>query len=115
MRWLACFILSLFSFCTYAEKLIIEPDMGRTPLLSLIKNANSSIAVVMYGFTDKPFMDALNSAAKKGKNIQILLEESPYKNSNENTFATQTLQTKNIFLKWSNPDFKLTHQKNIYF
>jgi cardiolipin synthase len=115
MRWWTCLALFIFSFCAHAEKLIIEPDMGRAPLLSLIKNAKSSIDLVMYGFTDKPFINILNYSAKKEKNIRILLEKSPYKNSNENTFAVQSLQTNNIFLKWSNPDFKLTHQKTFIF
>lgn len=87
--------------------------MGREPVLSAIKNAKSSIELVMYGFTDTDLMDALVNAKKHEKNIQVLLEKFPYKNDHENADAIKTLQKANISLKWPNPEFKLTHQKTL--
>lgn len=105
--------LFLFTLSIQAETLIIEPEMGRAPLLSAIQQAKSSIDVVMYGFTDQTFMDALIQAGNKHKNIHVLLEQSPYKNENENTLAAQTLRTGHVNFNWANPAYQLTHQKTI--
>jgi cardiolipin synthase len=113
MRIWACIILLCFSISCHAEKLIIEPDMGRAPLLSLISHAKNSIDIVMYGFTDKTFSKALTDAKNNGKNIEILLEKKPYKNENENTSIVRILRANDINVTWANPDFKLTHQKMI--
>lgn len=105
-------ILAVFlSTLSYADELIIEPDMGRQPILSALSDAKTSIDLVLYGFTDNAFTDALIRAKNNGKNIRILLEPSPYKNANENSAAIQQLQDANILPHFSDPQFKLTHQK----
>jgi len=91
--------------------LIIEPDAGREPLLSAIKNAKSSIYLVMYGLTDSHFTNALIKAKQQGKKVRILLEPHPYKNQNENHRTIQQLQAENIALQWPSTAFTLTHQK----
>jgi cardiolipin synthase len=115
MKRLIYAIPTLFFFMTlcHAEKLIIEPEMGREPVLSVINHAKTSVDVVMYGFTDPAFMTALSNAKNSGKQVQVLLEKTPYKNEQENATAIQFLQQANINLKWSNPEFKLTHQKTM--
>ncbi len=105
--------LLLFFSTSKAEQLIIEPDMGRAPILSAMYNAKNTIDLVMYGFTDTQLMQALVTAKKSGKDIHVLLQKYPYKNDQENLLAIQTLQTGNISLKWPNPDYKLTHQKTL--
>lgn len=104
---------SVSAYCN--EKLLVEPDMGPTPILSAIQQAKSSIDVVMYGFTDEDFMHAFINARNNGKKVQILLEQTPYKNEYENNFAEQTLQANHVNLAWSNPRFSLTHQKTLIF
>src|SRR5688572_22452359 len=113
-RNILLFVFTLFFTHTiYAEQLIIEPDMGRAPVLSQIENAKSSIDVIMYGFTDKEFINALITAKRKQKEIHVLLEKSPYKSDGENNKAIQQLQKANIPIQYGNPEFQLTHQKTI--
>ncbi len=104
----------LFTLTTFADTLLIEPDEGRTPILNAIHNAHS-IDLVMYGFTDPTFIDALIQAKNSGKNVNILLEPLPYKNANENIFALKRLKKADIHLLSPNPDFQLTHQKTFIF
>lgn len=114
-KWLYLFIFLFFTAISHAEQLIIEPDMGRAPILSAIKQAKKSIDVVMYGFTDSQFIQALIDAKKSDKSVAVLLQKYPYKNTDENTNAIAQLTQQNINLKWSNPEFKLTHQKTFIF
>ncbi len=112
-RLFTCVLLSLFFHSCYAEKLIVEPDMGKTPLLSAINHAKSSIDIVIYGFTDKEFLTALQQAQHAGKNVNVLIEKSPYKSNGQNDYAIQALKKSNINLQFANPHFKLTHQKTM--
>lgn len=109
------FLLFFFIFSSNAlsDQLIIEPDMGRAPILTAMNHAKSSIQLVMYGLTDENCIEALIAA--KNKNLQVLLEKTPYKADDENLLAIKLLQENNISLYWPNPEFKLTHQKTFLF
>lgn len=113
MRGLLSFILFFFCLPIYAEQLIIEPDMGRFPILKTLDQAKSSIDLVMYGLTDKELIQALINAKKNGKSVKVLIEPSPYKNEKENEPAIQALRKANIDFHYANPAYKLTHQKTL--
>jgi cardiolipin synthase len=105
------FCLNSISFAD--QQLIVEPDMGRAPMLNAIDHAKSSVDLVMYGFTDLKFVDAFVHANKKNKKVKILLQQHPYKAEDENQISIMNLQTANINLKWPDDKFKLTHQKTL--
>lgn len=112
IRPLFIFFLSfIFVTLSFADRLIVEPDAGRDPLLTEIKKAKSSVDLVMYGFTDGALLNALIEAKKSGKNVQVLLEPTPYKAEGENAFAIKRLQSAHVNLQWPSDKFKLTHQK----
>jgi phosphatidylserine/phosphatidylglycerophosphate/cardiolipin synthase-like enzyme len=113
--WNKVTFLLLFAFSSHAfsDQLIIEPEMGRGPVLSAIHHAHSSVQLIMYGLTDEECIMAL--IASKNKNLQVLLEKNPYKANDENQTAIDLLQKNNVFLYGSNPQFKLTHQKTFVF
>jgi len=46
-------------------ELIIEPDMGKTPILSAIKDAKSSIDLEIYLFSDTDILQELENAKKE--------------------------------------------------
>jgi len=111
--------LAIFIFTNatlvFADQLIVEPDDGRTPLLNSIQNAHSSIDLVMYGFTDFAFADALAKARQQGKQVHVLLESTPYRTENENEAVIQDLQKFHVPLVYPDDNFKLTHQKTFIF
>jgi cardiolipin synthase len=115
-RSLCGLFLLLFHITCYAdETLIVEPDMGRAPLLSAIKQAQSTIDMVMYGLTDDSFIHALINAQSNHKNVRILLQHYPYMSTDENLKAIQELQAANMVVAWPDDKFKLTHQKTLLF
>lgn len=106
------YLFCLLSAPSFADQeLIIEPDMGREPLLRAIAGAQSSVDMVMYGLTDLAFVNALMDAKQHGKTIRVLLQHYPYKADDENLKAIKALQADKINLVWPDGDFKLTHQK----
>ena len=113
LQLIVLLFFSCFSTCFASEQLIIEPEMGRAPILSLMNDAKSSIKLVIYGLTDEQFINALIKAKNKGKNVQVLLEPKPYRAEGENTSAMQKLHADDIALQQPNPDFKLLHQKTL--
>lgn len=107
------FFLICFSSISLANELIIEPDMGRRPILSLMHKATSSIQLAMYGLTDQSMIDALIHAKTNGKDVQVLLEPNPYKNEHENTQAVRKLEAAHITIHSPDPRFRLFHQKTL--
>lgn len=115
MRFFFTFFLFLFTCITHADQLIIEPEMGRGPLLNAIRSAQHSIDLVMYGFTDKTLLDALIQKKSDGKNLRIILEKNPYKAEDENNTTIETLKTFQIPWQGKIEPFQLIHQKTLIF
>lgn len=114
MRFVLCFFLYfILSISFAAERLIVEPDAGRGPLLTEIEAAKSSIDLVIYGFTDARLISSLVHAKRAGKHVQILLEKAPYHAETENDFAFKKFHNANIEVFSPNPEFQLTHQKTL--
>lgn len=113
MRFFATLFLFLATCIAHADQLIIEPEMGRTPLLSAIDSAQHSIDLVMYGFTDKTLLDALIQEKLKGRNLRIILEKNPYKAEDENHATITTLKTHQIPWQGEISPYQLIHQKTL--
>lgn len=89
--------------------------MGREPVLELINHATSSTQLVIYGLTDKKFINALTKSAEHGVEINVLLEPTPYRLTHQNDFAFEQIHSSKIHLKTPNPTFHFTHQKTFIF
>ncbi|EKD69963.1 MAG: putative membrane associated protein [uncultured bacterium] len=114
--WVRSFLfifLFLFTSFSYADQLIIEPDMGRKPIVDLLNQAQHSISLVMYGFTDETLLNALLKQHERGKSLKIILEQSPYKTQNENKKTIFLLKKNHIDWQNSIPPFRLVHQKTL--
>ena len=102
-----------FTLPVYAEQLIIEPDMGRAPILNAINESKYSLQLVMYGLTDQTLLHALIRQRTLGRTVQILLEQTPYKAEAENTNAIRALETANVPWHGNIPSMRLIHQKTL--
>src|SRR5690242_15591407 len=69
--------LLLLSPPSFAARLIIEPEMGRAPIISEIESAKQSVKLVMYNLTDKELLNALLQQQADGREVQIILEKTP--------------------------------------
>lgn len=104
-------LLLLVFNTAFADQLIVEPEMGREPILHELQAAKHSIHLVMYGFTDEAFLNTLLQQNMAGKKIQILLENHPYRAENENDKTIAVLNAEHIAWQGAIPPFRLIHQK----
>lgn len=108
------FLISFLFFYTtfaWADQLIIEPDMGRAPIINAIKDTRYSIDLVIYGFTDQQILKAL---LKHGsKSLKIILEQTPYRANDENLKTIHALNDMDVKWHGSVPPFRLIHQKTL--
>lgn len=112
------FAISLFLFFIFilpasADQLIIEPDMGREPILNLINNTHTSLQLVMYGFTDQTLLQALLKQHSNHHQVQVILEPAPYKAEGENSKTIRAFQVAGVDWHDSIPDVRLIHQKTL--
>ncbi|MCL4397918.1 phospholipase D-like domain-containing protein [Patescibacteria group bacterium] len=89
--------------------LFIEPDDGRAPLLNYINASQNQILTEVYILSDKEIGSAL---ASRSAITKILLEEHPFGGGN---FNQKTKDWLGNIVRWTNPDFTLTHQKSMVF
>jgi len=113
VRFYQLLILFIISFSAWADQLIIEPDMGRKPILDAIASAQHSVELVMYGMTDEQILNALIQQKIHGKTVKVILEQSPYKSESENNKAIRMLTANHIAWQRSIPPLRLIHQKTL--
>ncbi len=102
-----------FSRLIWADQLIIEPEMGRAPVINAIKNARHTIDLVMYGWTDNQLLDNFIQQKRNGRTINVILEEKPYKREDENNKTITLLKENDINWIGNVPPFRLIHQKTL--
>ncbi len=116
MRFVYSFLLFFLLSATFsarADQLIIEPDMGREPILHAIQDAKHSIYLVMYGWTDQALLEAIIRKKQQGNTVNIILESTPYKTESENTHTISELNNHHIAWQGHIPPFRLIHQKTL--
>lgn len=101
------------SFACQAERLIIEPEMGRAPILNAFKNSHKDIKLIIYGFTDRTLLQSLIDQKKIGKSVEVIIEKAPYKAAKQNVRAIKALGKTNIPLKFTAKHHNYTHQKTL--
>ncbi|HLG72338.1 MAG TPA: phospholipase D-like domain-containing protein [Chloroflexota bacterium] len=92
-------------------RIFVEPDDGPEPLLAELNAAQKSIDLTMYLLTARPVESALETAERRGVKVRVLLEQHPFGEGAGNADAYARLQKGGVDVRWSNPRFKLTHEK----
>jgi cardiolipin synthase len=96
-----------------SRTLFVEPDDGSGPVLAAIGSARSSVEVVVYLLTDRPVIDALIAAHRRGVVVRVMLEKDPYGSGPGSASAYDQLQDAGVQVRWANPVFALTHEKAV--
>ena len=101
--------------CALANRLIIEPEMGRAPLLAALANTQHSVQLTLYGFTDPTIRDALLATHRRGRTVQVILEAKPYRAETENDNTIALFKQNSIAWHGIVQPFRLIHQKTVVF
>jgi cardiolipin synthase A/B len=101
-----------------AISLITEPADGMAPALAMIKNASTSVDLVMYELEDTQVEAALAAAEARGVAVRVLLNEGYYGVPDDpeniaNGPAYRYLQANGVAVRWTPAYFALTHQKTL--
>lgn len=97
---------------TNSETVYILPEEN-SEVYNFIYNATSSIDITVYMLSDKNIKNKLIEKNKNGLNINIILEKTPFGGGNINYKTYNELSSYGINIKYSNPEFSLTHAKYI--
>jgi len=93
-----------------ADALIIEPSASFSPVYSVIDHARHSIDVTMYEFADTTAEGDLAAAAKRGVQVQVILDQ---REASENQAAYKYFGAHGIKVVWSSSAYQYTHQKTL--
>lgn len=93
-------------------QVFVEPDAGETPILNGINNAQKSVWLEMYLMTDKNVISALENDAKRGLDVRVMLDPSPYGGGSP-TATLNALTAAGAKAQTSNPSFTYTHEKGM--
>ena len=93
-------------------QVFVEPDAGETPILNAINNAQKSVWLEMYLMTDQNIVQALENDAKRGLDVRVMLDPSPYGGGSP-TATLNALTAAGAKAQTSNPSFTYTHEKGM--
>jgi cardiolipin synthase A/B len=94
--------------------LVVEPEAGDTPFVSMIDTARASVQMTMYELTDARVERALVADAHRGVNVRVLLGGGYYGSGSEiNAPAYDDLHNHGVGVRWAPTYLALTHQKTL--
>jgi cardiolipin synthase A/B len=95
-------------------QLVAEPQAGNAPFLAMIEAARHSVELTMYELYDSQIEAALAGAAKRGVDVQVLLNGGYYsERESDNAAAYAYLRSHRVHVRYSPTYFALTHQKTL--
>ena len=95
-------------------QIVVQPGAGAQPVLSLIKQARSSIRLEVYLLTSRDVVVALSAARQRGVKVRVLLEERPFGGSRYARLGYAALQAAGVPVRWANESaFTYTHEKSM--
>jgi cardiolipin synthase A/B len=118
LRWLTLSLALLFPASLAGPKLVVQPRDGIQPILTAIRQAQTSVRLKIYLFTDsrQDVIDALVAAMKRGVDVKILLEKEPCCTAGVNTQIFLKLKDAGLNVQFTKPfRFVFTHEKSFVF
>ncbi len=93
-------------------QVFVEPEAGETPILNGINKAQKSVWLEIYLMTDNNIIQALESDAKRGLDVRVMLEPHPFGGGSPQT-TLDALNAAGVKAQTSNTVFKYTHEKGM--
>lgn len=96
-----------------SRSVIVLPDDTARPILEAITNAEKSIRVKMFVFSDPMLLQAVIAAHKRGVKVRIMLNPARRSGEKENNETREQLISAGVEVIDSNPAFDVTHEKSM--
>ncbi len=96
-------------------RVLAEPDDGVEPVLALIRAAERAVFVKQFTLSHPAILDALIAGSRAGRDVRVMLNphRSAGDRANDATYAR--LEQEGVRVAWSNPAFRVTHEKSMVF
>jgi cardiolipin synthase len=95
------------------RSIIILPDDTGKEIISAIENAEKSILIKMFLFSDPELINAVIAAKKRGVIVKVMLNPARRNGEEENEDTRKLLEDAGIEVRDSNPTFVITHEKSM--
>jgi len=96
-----------------SRSLIVLPDDTGQPILKAIQEAQKSIRVKMFVFTDPELLQAVIDAQKRGVKVRVMLNPARRDGEDDNADSRKLLIAGGVEVNDTNPKFDLTHEKSM--
>jgi cardiolipin synthase A/B len=93
--------------------LVVLPDDSVQPILSAIDQAEISLRIKMFVFSDRRIIDAVIRAHRRGVRLRIMLNPTRRNGKTENEDSRRQLGQAGIEVIDSTPAFEVTHEKSM--
>ncbi|GAC1567761.1 MAG: cardiolipin synthase [Ktedonobacteraceae bacterium] len=94
-------------------RVYVEPDDGEQVITGAIRSASKSVWLEIYILSDSNVIHALEDAANRGLDVRVMLEPHPIGGSSSAARTLDELKAAGIKAQYTDPDFKLTHEKGM--
>lgn len=95
------------------RSIIVLPDDTSRVIVNAINDANLSLRIKMFLFSDAELIEAVIAAKKRGVQVKVMLNPARRNGDEENVETKKALVEAGIDVKDSNPEFVLTHEKSM--
>jgi cardiolipin synthase len=95
------------------RSIIVLPDDTGGEIISAIEQAERSILIKMFLFSDPDLLNAVVAAKKRGIDVRVMLNPARRNGEEENEETRKILESSGIEVRDSNPNFILTHEKSM--
>jgi cardiolipin synthase A/B len=97
----------------FTPRLIVEPDDGLAPVREFIENAQSSLLIKQFNFTEESLIQAVIDRINAGVDVRVMLNPKRSSGDRVNDETFERFAAAGINVKWSSPRFYVTHEKSI--
>jgi cardiolipin synthase A/B len=97
----------------FQRSIIVFPDDTVKSIVDAINNANKTILIKMFLFSDQELLAAVIAAKHRGVKIKVMLNPARRNGEDENLDARIKLEAVGIEVRDSNPSFVITHEKSM--
>ena len=96
-----------------SRKLIVLPDDSAKPILDVIAEAQKSLRVKMFLFSDPALLKAVIAASHRGVRVRVMLNPARRSGESENRESKKHLHAGGVEVMDSNPAYDVTHEKSM--
>jgi cardiolipin synthase A/B len=95
------------------RKLFVMPEDGIAPVVNAVEEAQRSLDIKMFLFTEPRLVEAVIAAHRRGVKARVMLNPARRSGESENARAHRLLIAAGVEVKDTSPAYSVTHEKSL--